>query len=117
MDLLIWDEKNLQGCDDKQIFLRLMEDTDGSGDIKLCAVNKSGVILDRGAILLLSKNMGGIILNGGINKDIPIKTDFYGHPCFELGRNLAIDARLMQMETYRIMIGQDGEIQEKETAH
>jgi hypothetical protein len=116
MKLLIWNEKNVQGCDDKQIFLRLMDDTDGSGDINLTAVDKDGVALERGNILLVSKNIRAIIINGALNKDIPIKTDFYGHACFELGKNLAMQQRIMEMQTYGIMVGQPGELQE-ETTH
>ena len=115
MKLLIWNEKNVEGCNDKQIFFRLMEDTDGSGDINLSAVDKTGSPLDRGSILLISENMKGIIINGAINQRIPIKTDFYGHACFELAVNLAMQKRIMEMQTYRIMIGSDGEV--KETAH
>lgn len=74
MKLKIYDENSVNETDDKQLFVRL-EKHNRSDDIILTVVDKNGIKITNGNLLAIDQDIKGIVLQEGINNNIPLKTD------------------------------------------
>lgn len=71
-------EADVSKDDEKQLYVKLFLDDDN--DIVMCCVDKSGNKIDGGDILFIDSRLDILVTLGGINEDIPLKTDLINEP-------------------------------------